>query len=436
MSLATPSKIRELQIKLYRKAKNEPGYRFYMLYDKIYREDILAHAYALARANQGAPGVDGQTFERIESAGVEEWLTGIRQELRNKTYQPQPVRRVIIPKPGGGERPLGIPTIRDRVVQTAAKIVLEPIFEADLEPSAYGYRPKRSAQDAIRKVHKLVCEGYTDVVDADLSKYFDTIPHCELLQCVARRIVDREVLRLIKMWLQAPVEERDENGKRRLTGGKDRHCGTPQGGVASPMLANLYMNRLLKGWRNTRRGEQFDAHIVNYADDFVILSRGQAAEALNWTRQVVTRMGVTLNEAKTSIKQARQESFNFLGYTFGPHRYKKDGRWYLGASPSKKAVTRIKEKVGQLLVPSNTGTWEEARNRLNQILRGWSAYFSYGTRVAAHDAVDRYVYESVRHFLRRRHQVHSRGTNRFSIEAVFGELGVLRLSRARVQTRS
>jgi RNA-directed DNA polymerase len=436
MSLTTPSKIRELQIKLYRKAKNEPGYRFYMLYDKIYREDVLAHAYALARSNKGAPGVDGQTFERIESAGLGEWLTGIRQELRNKTYQPQPVRRVMIPKPGGGERPLGIPTIRDRVVQTAAKIVLEPIFEADLEPSAYGYRPKRSAQDAIRKVHKLVCQGYTDVVDADLSKYFDTIPHCELLQCVARRIVDREVLRLIKMWLQAPVEERDENGKRRLTGGKERHCGTPQGGVASPMLANLYMNRLLKGWRNTKRGEQFDAHIVNYADDFVILSRGKAAEALNWTRQVVTRMGVTLNEAKTSIKQARQESFNFLGYTFGPHRYKKDGRWYLGASPSKKAVARIKEKVGQLLVPSNTGTWEEARNRLNQILRGWSAYFSYGTRVAAYGAVDNYVYESVRHFLRRRHQVQSRGTNRFSIKAVFGELGVLQLSRAKLVPRS
>jgi len=436
MSLATPSKIRELQIKLYRKAKNEPGYRFYMLYDKIYREDILAHAYALARANQGAPGVDGQTFEQIESTGQERWLAGIRQELRNKTYQPQPVRRVMIPKPGGGERPLGIPTIRDRVVQTAAKIVLEPIFEADLEPSAYGYRPKRSAQDAIRKVHKLICEGYTDVVDADLSKYFDTIPHCELLQCVARRIVDREVLRLIKMWLQAPVEERDENGKRRVTGGKDRHCGTPQGGVASPMLANLYMNRLLKGWRNTKRGEQFDAHIVNYADDFVILSRGKAAEALNWTRQVVTQMGVTLNEAKTSIKQARQESFNFLGYTFGPHRYKKDGHWYLGASPSKKAVARIKEKVGQLLVPSNTGTWEEARNRLNQILRGWSAYFSYGTRAAAYEAVDHYVYESVRHFLRRRHQVPSRGTNRFGIKAVFGELGVLQLSRAKVKTRS
>src|ERR1039457_373961 len=413
MSLETPIPIRILQRKLYLKAKAEPAYRFYLLYDKIYREDILAHAYELVKANQGAAGVDGQRFGEIETQGLEKWLAGIRNELRRKTYQPQPVRRVMIPKPGGGERPLGIPTIRDRVVQTAAKLVLEPIFEADLEPSAYGYRPKRSAQDAIRKVHKLVCQGYTDVVDADLSKYFDTIPHCELLQCVARRIVDREVLRLIKMWLQAPVDERDENGKRRLTGGKDRHCGTPQGGVASPMLANMYMNRLLKGWRNTKRGEQFDAHIVNYADDFVILSRGKAAEALNWTRQVVTRMGVTLNEAKTSIKQARKESFNFLGYTFGPHRYKKDGHWYLGASPSKKAVARIKEKVGDHLVRSNTGTWEEVRDRLNQILRGWSAYFSYGTRTAAYRAVDNYVYNSVRHFLRRRHKVQSRGTTRF-----------------------
>ena len=276
MSLATPGKIRDLQIKLYRKAKNEPGYRFYMLYDKIYREDILAHAYELARSNKGVPGVDGQTFEEIESRGLAEWLTGIRQELRNKTYQPQPVRRVMIPKPGGGERPLGIPTIRDRVVQTAAKLVIEPIFEADLEPNAYGYRPKRSAQDAIREVHGLLCEGYTDVVDADLSKYFDTIPHRELLQCVARRIVDRDVLRLIKMWLTVPVEERVENGTRRWTGGQGHHCGTPQGGVVSPMLANRYMNRLLKGWRNTKRGEQFRARVVNYADDCA--PRAQRAE--------------------------------------------------------------------------------------------------------------------------------------------------------------
>ncbi len=418
MSLATPSKIRELQIKLYRKAKSEPGYRFYMLYDKIYREDILAHAYELARANKGAPGVDGQSFEGIESKGLQEWLTGIGEELRNKTYKPQPVRRVKIPKPGGGERPLGIPSIKDRVVQTAAKLVIEPIFEADLEPDAYGYRPKRSAQDAIQKVHKSLCEGYTDVVDADLSKYFDTIPHCELLQCVARRIVDREVLHLIKMWLTVPAEERDENGKRRLTGGKDHHCGTPQGGVVSPVLANLYMNRLLKGWRNTKRGEQ------------------KAAEALDWTRKVTTRLGLTLNEAKTSIKQARKESFNFLGYTFGPHCYRKTGQRYTGASPSKKSVARIKQKVGDLLVPSNTGTWAEVRDRLNQILRGWSTYFSYGTRTQAYRAVDNHVYDCVRHFLRRRHKVQSRGTTRFTDEVVFGELGVLRLRRVQLEPRS
>src|SRR5499425_2245072 len=246
MSLETPTKLRTLQRKLYCKAKAEPDYRFYLLYDKIHRDDILGHAYQLAKANGGAPGVDGVTFAMVEAAGVEEWLAGLREEVRTHGYRPQPVRRVMIPKPGGGERPLGIPTIRDRVVQTAAKIVLEPIFEADLEPNTYGYRPKRSAQDAIQKVHKLVCEGYTDVVDADLSKYFDNIPHCELLQCVARRIVDREVLRLIKMWLQAPVEERDENGKRRLTGGKDRHCGTPQGGVATP-----FTQKVTCGWRGS-----------------------------------------------------------------------------------------------------------------------------------------------------------------------------------------
>src|SRR3954467_11190854 len=242
MSLTTPDKIRTLQRKLYLKAKAEPDFRFYLLYDKVYRADILRHAYDLARANRGAPGVDGVDFAAIETAGLEDWLAGIETDLRTKTYRPQPVRRVMIPKPGGGERPLGIPTIRDRVVQTAAKLIVEPIFEADLDPDAYGYRPKRSAQDAIRKVHNLLCEGYTDVVDADLSKYFDTIPHSALLQYVARRVVDQEVLHLIKMWLKAPIEERDENGKRRMTGGKNSTCGTPQGGVASPMPANLYMN--------------------------------------------------------------------------------------------------------------------------------------------------------------------------------------------------
>src|SRR3954462_358035 len=239
MSLATPESIRKLQRKLYLKAKDEPAFRFYLLYDKICREDILCHAYNLARANKGAPGVDGVTFAMIEASGREEWLPAIRKDLVVKTSRPAPVRRVMIPKPGGGERPLGIPTIRDRVVQTAAKLILEPIFEADLDPDAYGYRPKRSAQDAIRKVHKLLCEGYTDIVDADLSKYFDTIPHSALLQCVARRIVDREVLHLIKMWLKAPTEERDENGNRRMTGGKNSTCGTPQGGVATLLIVTI-----------------------------------------------------------------------------------------------------------------------------------------------------------------------------------------------------
>src|SRR3954463_8729707 len=236
MSLTTPSKIRELQSKLYRKAKNEPGYCFYLLYDKMYREDILAHAYQLTRSNKGAPGVDGESFEAIESKGLGEWLTGIREELRSKTYQPQPVRRGVIPKPGGGERPLGIPTIRDRVVQTAAKLVIEPIFEADLEPNAYGYRPKRSARDAVRKVHELLRAGFTDVVDADLSKYFDTIPHADLVTSVARRIVDSRMLHLIKMWLTSPVMERDAKGSWRTTGNNRK--GTPQGGVISPLLAN------------------------------------------------------------------------------------------------------------------------------------------------------------------------------------------------------
>jgi RNA-directed DNA polymerase len=436
MSLETPLKIRMLQRKLYQKAKGEPNYRFYLLYDKICREDILAHAYEVAKSNQGAPGVDGQSFWGIETLGLEEWLSGIREDLRAKTYRPQAVRRVMIPKPGGGQRPLGIPTIRDRVVQTAAKLLLEPIFEADFDPNAYGYRPKRSAQDAVGKVMELLKAGYTDVVDADLSKYFDTIPHSELLQCVARRIVDRDMLHLIKMWLKGPVEERDQDGKRRRSGGANSTCGTPQGGVISPLLANLYMNRYLKYWRITGRGEAFQAQIVNYADDFVILSRGHAAEALNWTRSVMTRIGLTLNGTKTSIKQARREQFDFLGHTFGPWRYRKTGTWYLGTSPSKKSVSRLRRKVGDLLKPCNVGAWREVRDQLNAILRGWSNYFRCGSRYVQFRAVDHYVYDRVVHFQRRRRQMQSRGTAQYSEATVFGELGVLRLRDVALRVNS
>ena len=432
MSLATPEKIRSLQRKLYCKAKAEPTFRFYLLYDKICREDILRHAYALARANAGAPGVDGKTFEQIDAAGMEAWLAGLREELVSKTYRPDPVRRTTIPKPGGGERPLGIPTIRDRVVQTAAKIVLEPIFEADFEDSAYGYRPRRSAVDAVKEAHRLICRGYTDVVDADLSKYFDTIPHAELLKSAARRIVDRHVLRLLKLWLKAPVEERDGDGRRRMSGGKGSKRGTPQGGVVSPLLANLYMNRFLKHWRLTRRGEAFRAHVISYADDFVILSRGSAAEALAWTTAMMTKLGLTLNEAKTSLRDARRESFDFLGYTMGPQRYRKDGHWYLGASPSKKSVQRIKDRIGGMLKPGDKGAWPTVRDKLNRLLVGWSSYFGFGTRLQAYRAVDNHVYDRVRHFLVQRHKVQGRGTRRFPRDEVYGELGVLLLKRKHI----
>jgi len=431
MSLETPDKIRSLQRKLYCKAKAEPAFRFYLLYDKIYREDILLHAYERTRDNAGAPGVDGVMFKQIEASGVEAWLAGLREELVSKTYRPDPVRRVTIPKPGGGERPLGIPTIRDRVVQTAAKIVLEPIFEADFEDSAYGYRPRRSAVDAVKEAHRLVCRGYTDVVDADLSKYFDTIPHSDLLKSVARRIVDRHVLQLIKLWLKAPVEERDGDGTRRMSGGKSSARGTPQGGVVSPMLSVIYMNRFLKHWRLSGRGEAFRAHIVNYADDFVILSCGHADEALAWTTAVMTKLGLSINDVKTSLKDARRESFDFLGYTLGPRHFRNGGRWYLGAAPSKKSVQRVKRKISDLLRPSNTGAWPQVCARLNRLMGGWAAYFSYGSIASAYQAVDRHLYDRVCAFLRRRHKAPGRGTKRFPREHVYGELDVLQLNRVR-----
>jgi len=429
MSLTTPSNIRELQRKLYIKAKQEPNYRFYALYDKIYREDILAHAYELAKANQGAPGIDQQSFAEIESGGREKWIAGLREELYKRTYQPQPVRRVMIPKANGGERPLGIPTIRDRVVQTAAKLVLEPIFEADLEGNAYGYRPRRSATNAIKEVHWLICRGYTDVVDADLAKFFDTIPHGDLMQSVARRTVDRDVLHLIKMWLTVPVEEQGASGKATTSGGKSNKHGTPQGGVISPLLSNLYMNRFLKHWRLTGRSEAFSAKVVAYADDFVILSRGHARMALEWTRGVMTKLGLTVNETKTSVRDARRERFDFLGYAFGPHRFRKYGHWYLGASPSRTSIQKIKDKIGSMLRRGDNRPLDEIVLDLNRVLRGWSNYFSLGTRVPAYRAVDNHVYDRMRNFLARRHKVGTRGSRRFSRGVVFGELGVLRMAR-------
>ena len=431
MSLKTPDAIRTLQRKLYDKAKTEPGFRFYILYDKVWRADILLHAYRLARASDGAPGVDGATFEQIETTGLENWLSRLGEELRTQTYRCQPVRRVMIPKPGGGERPLGIPTIRDRVVQTAAKLVLEPIFEADLDPAAFGYRPKRGAGQAIQKVLVLLRQGYTDVVDADLSKYFDTIPHPELMRTIARRIVDTDMLGLIKQWLKAPVETTGADGGTRMEGGKASKMGVPQGGVISPLVANLYMNRFLKYWRQSGKGEAWDAHVINYADDFVILSRGYAAEALAWTDGVMTRLGLTLNRTKTRLCDARSDRFDFLGYSFGPHCHRQQGRWFTGASPSDKSVQRLKDKLGAILVPGNKGPWPEVRGTLNRLLRGWCGYFSPGTHYVTDRVVEAHLYDRVRNFLVRRHKMPSRGIGPFTMEAVFGGLGMPRLRHLR-----
>ncbi len=435
MSLATPPKLRRFQEALYTKAKQDPAYRFYLLYDKVYRADILAHAYALAKQNGGAPGVDGVTFEDIDAAGVEPWLAAVQEALRTEMYRPHPVRRVLIPKPGGvGERPLGIPRILDRVVQTAALLILQPIFEADLEPTAYGYRPGRTALEAVQEVHRALCAGHTEVIDADVSQYFDTIPHAGLMKSLARRISDRKMLRLLKMWLKAPAAEQTTGGGWRFSGGKRATRGTPQGGVVSPLLANVYMNRYLKVFRLRGLDQRYGARLVNYADDFVVLCRTGAPEVLAQSRRWFTQMGLTLNEQKTRVCDGRREAFIFLGYTFGPMRYWKDGHWYVGAAPAKKAVQRVKGRIRQILRPGNHAPWDEVKGELNRVVRGWANYFSYGTRRAANRAVDHYVYERVRHFLRRRHKVSSRGTRRFGYHVVYGELGVFELRRLHLES--
>ena len=433
MSLAPPPKLQRLQEALYTKAKQEPAYRFYLLYDKVYRGDILAHAYALSKQKGGAPGVDGVTFADIEAAGVEPWLAAVQEALRTETYRPHPVRRVLIPKPGGiGERPLGIPGIQDRVVQTATLLILQPIFEADLEPTAYGYRPGRTALQAVQAGHRALCNGHTQVIDADLSRYFDTIPHAALMQSLARRLSDRKLLRLLKGWLKAPVAEPGPGGGWRYTGGKRSTRGTPQGGVISPLLANLYMNRFLKVFRLRGLDRRYGARLVNYADDLVVLCRHGAPEVLAQTRRWFTQMGLTLNEQKTRVGDGRTEPFTFLGYPFGPLHYRKDGHWYLGAAPAKQAVQRVKGRIREILRPTNQAPWDAVVATLNPVLRGWAHYFSYGTRLMAYRAVDHYVYEGVRHFLRRRHKVPSRGTRRFSVEQVFGTLGVFPRRRLRL----
>lgn len=428
MSLSTPLKLKRLQRTLYSKAKREPGTRFHFLYDKLCRMDVLEHAYACNRRNGGAPGVDGQTFEQIEAQGVDRWLAELQEELRTATYEPSAVRRVMIPKPNGsGERPLGIPTIRDRVVQMAAKLVMEPIFEANFDEAAYGYRPKRSAEQAIRRVHKALWDNHSHVIDADLSRYFDTIPHAPLMKSVARRVSDAKMLHLVKMWLKAPVEEVDAVGRRHLSGGRKTKCGTPQGGVLSPLLANLYMHRFIQAFRKYGLDKRYGAVLVVYADDFVVLCKRNASDALEEIRRLLCKIGLTLNETKTSVKMAREDAFDFLGHTFRMLRSYKTGVAYPGVVPSKKAVMRLKDTVRRWLSPSDLLPLAQVVASLNRVLRGWANYFRYGSVLAVRAKLDRFVYTRVRRFLVRRCKVRTAGTRRYPWQYVFGELGVLSL---------
>jgi RNA-directed DNA polymerase len=438
VSLATPEKIRTLQRKLYVKAKDEPEFRFYLVYDKVWRADILEYAYRLCRANGGAAGVDGVTFEGIEASegGLEGWLRTLAAELREERYRPRAVRRVRIRKPDGGERPLGIPTVGDRVVQQAAKLVLEPIFEADFEPNAYGYRRGRGALDAVQEVQASILRGESHVVDADLSKYFDTIPHRELLKSVVRRISDRKMLRLIKLWLKAPVEETDAEGRKTFTGGKGSKAGTPQGGVISPLLANLYIHRLLKAWKKFGLESKLRARIINYADDLVIVCRGGAEDALSWLKWITERLGLSLNEAKTCVRNARRESFDFLGYTFGPLVYRRTGQTYLGVAPSKQRVKRFKQSLRSGLHAGTHAPLDEVMETVNRKLNGWAQYFRLGTLEPAYRSVDRYTESLLRRFLVRRHKVPGRGTRPFSNRYLYEDLGLVRLQdRRRVSRR-
>lgn len=430
MSLKTPPKIRKLQKALHAKAKESPGYRFYLLYDKLYREDILAFAYRLCRHNGGAAGVDGQDFNAISKYGTERWLGELAEELRSKCYQPDAVRRVYIAKANGKQRPLGIPTIRDRVVQTAAVLVIGPIFEADLQPEQYAYRPGHGALDAVQHAHRLVSRGYTEVIDADVRGYFDTIPHGQLMKSVARRISDRHVLHLIKLWLTVAVEEDDgRGGTRRTTVNKDTKRGIPQGAPISPLLSNLYMRRLVLGWKVLGCRDKLNAHIVNYADDLVICCRrGLGQHAHKAVARIIERLGLELNEAKTHVSQVPEQSFDFLGYSIGRCYSPQTGRAYIGTRPSRASVKRLTTKISAL----TSRRWltleaDKVVQRLNKLLSGWSNYYKLGPVSKAYKAVDAHTGCRLRRWLCRKHKQPGKGITRYPNQYLYQSLGLVRL---------
>jgi len=430
--LKTPERIRTLQRKLYRKAKQEPAYRFYALYDKLCRDDILSHAYRLVCANKGSAGIDGVTFEAIEEGeGVDAFLAELEEALKTKIYCASPVRRVTIPKGDGSERPLGIPTIRDRVAQMAVKLVIEPIFEAGFCDNSYGFRPERSAHDAIDDVSYALNRGYTEVIDADLSKYFDTIPHAKLMAVVAERISDGAILHLIKMWLKAPVIEEGRDGsKRHIGGGKGNRKGTPQGGVISPLLANLYLHLLDRIWARHQLERKLGARLVRYADDFVVLCRQGTEQPIEVVNRVLARLGLTLNEDKTGVVNAFEESFDFLGFELRMRRSWRTGNTYAHVQPSKKSLKGIKNRITLLTCRQRTPVpLDDIMRHVNTTLRGWVGYFHYGNCCKSLFHVRGHVAQRLRTHLRKRHKIRDRfeGYKRFSDKVLYEKYGLYRV---------
>jgi RNA-directed DNA polymerase len=428
-NLATPENIQKLQTALHAKAKGEPSFRFYSLYDKVYLREALEYAYACGRANQGAAGVDGERFEDIEVYGVERWLGELADTLRKKTYRPQALRRVYVPKPNGKLRPLSIPTIRDRTTMMAATLILAPIFEADLPTEQHGYRPERSALSAVQETRDLLVTGRTQVVDADLTDYFGSIPHAQLMTSVARRVVDRQILHLLKMWLEAPVEETDDQGRtRRTTRSKDSKRGIPQGSPISPLLSNLYMRRLVLGWKRRGFERQFDARIVTYADDLVICCRHRAEEALAALRQIASQIGLTVNEDKTHVCRLPEGRFDFLGYSFERCYSERTGRSYLGSRPSRKSIQRMVEAISAQTERKTLCLEAElVVERLNRKLMGWANYFRLGPVSKSYRAVNAHATLRLRRWLCSKHKISGNGKTRFPEQYLHEILGLVYL---------